>query len=97
MPTYEWLRAFSVDIDRLSATERAAFGRAVEQFVTDLRRGSGFRKGLRVKRVQGWSDIWEMTWAPDGRATWQYGPAQREGEIHVIWRRIGGHEIFKNP
>ncbi|MER6108587.1 hypothetical protein ACWG5P_11115 [Streptomyces prasinus] len=36
----------------------------------------------------------EMTWAPDGRATWQYGDELREGEPHVIWRRVGGHEIF---
>jgi anaerobic glycerol-3-phosphate dehydrogenase len=42
-------------------------------------------------------DIWELTWAADGRATWQYGPEQRPGEPHVIWRRIGGHEIFKRP
>ncbi|MFD6425369.1 hypothetical protein [Streptomyces sp. NPDC060198] len=36
----------------------------------------------------------EMRWAPDGRATWQYGDEVRAGEPHVIWRRVGGHEIF---
>jgi len=35
-----------------------------------------------------------MTWAKDGRATWQYGQELRAGEAHVIWRRIGSHEIF---
>ncbi|WP_281288337.1 hypothetical protein [Haloactinospora alba] len=35
-----------------------------------------------------------MTWAPDGRATWQYGDEQRPGIVHVIWRRVGTHAIF---
>jgi hypothetical protein len=33
-------------------------------------------------------------WAPDGRATFQFGRAVVGDELHVIWRRIGGHEIF---
>ncbi|HCT77752.1 MAG TPA: hypothetical protein DGG94_10950 [Micromonosporaceae bacterium] len=69
---------------------------AVEHFVHDLRAGQ-FRKGLRVKKMQGHDDVWEMTWAPDGRATFEYGPEQRAGERHVVWRRIGGHEIFDRP
>ncbi len=44
--------------------------------------------------VQGAPGVFEMTWAKDGRATWQYGPEQRPGTPHVIWRRIGGHAIF---
>lgn len=35
-----------------------------------------------------------MTWAPDGRALFTYDPAIRQGEPHIIWQRIGGHEIF---
>jgi hypothetical protein len=66
-------------------------------FVVDLRFRQGFRRGLRVKRVQGTADVWEMTWAPDGRATWQYRPEQLPGEPHVIWRRIGTHSIFRQP
>ncbi|MBV2362052.1 hypothetical protein KUM37_01630 [Streptomonospora sp. NEAU-YY374] len=67
-----------------------------EEFVPDLVRGS-FRPGLRVKRVQGVaSEVYEMTWAPDGRATWQYGREQRPGTPHVVWRRVGTHAVF-NP
>jgi hypothetical protein len=36
-------------------------------------------------------------WAPDGRATFEYGEPIRPGERHVIWRRIGGHEILDDP
>jgi hypothetical protein len=55
------------------------------------------RAGLRVKRVRGTAGVFELTWAPDGRATFEYGPEVREGEPHVIWRRISGHEIFARP
>ncbi|HKE52857.1 MAG TPA: hypothetical protein VKE25_15235 [Actinomycetes bacterium] len=97
MPTFEWVAAFAADLARLTSSERVAFERAVTQFVDDLRRGVGFQKGLRVKKVLSHQDIWELTWAPDGRATVQYGPEQRPDEPHIIWRRIGGHEILKRP
>ena len=38
-----------------------------------------------------------MTWAADGRATFRYGEPRRPGEPHVIWRRVGTHDIFDNP
>lgn len=62
----------------------------------DLEEGQ-FRAGLRVKGVRGAEGVFEMTWADDGRATFQYGPEQIEGEPHVIWRRVGGHGIFGSP
>lgn len=65
----------------------------MKHFVADLTIGT-FRKGLRVKRVQGTSDVWEMTWANDGRATFRYGSPKRAGEPHVIWLRVGTHSII---
>ena len=38
-----------------------------------------------------------MTWAPNGRATFEYGNEMRSGEPHIIWRRIGTHGIFRKP
>ena len=55
------------------------------------------RGGLRVTGVQGASGIFEMTWAADGRATFEYAPEVVEGQPHVIWRSVGTHTIFKNP
>ena len=86
-----------MDFDSLSADQKAAFLTAVAQFVEDLRRGEGFRKGLRVKGVKGASGIFEMTWADDGRATFDYGDPVSEGEAHIIWRRIGAHKILNQP
>jgi hypothetical protein len=97
LPTNEWLARFGVDFDALSPAQQVAFLVAVTRFVEDLRAGSGFRKGLRVKGVQGAAGIFEMTWASDGRATFEYGAAVVAGEPHVIWRRVGTHAVFDLP
>jgi hypothetical protein len=35
-----------------------------------------------------------VTWADDGLATFQSREPAVEGEPHVIWRRVGTHDIF---
>jgi len=73
MPTFDALVRFLREYDKLTDAERDAFAVARRKFVADLRAGKGFRAGLRVKRVQGAEDTFEMTWAPDGRAFFRYG------------------------
>lgn len=97
MPTYELLSQFWTDWEKLSAEEQRVFRNAVEKFVSDLRRGLGFRPGLRLKGVQGAEGIFEMTWARDGRATFEYGKTRESGDPHIIWRRIGTHDVFARP
>ena len=94
MATFVWLARFGADFDRLSPAQKAAFLTAIVQFVEDLQSGGPFRNGLRVKGTTG---IFEMTWAPDGRATFEYGESVRPREPHVIWRRVGTHGIFRQP
>lgn len=96
-PTYETRPTFGRDYARLTPEQRKRFLAAVADMVEDMRARRPFRPGLRVKRVQGTADVWEMTWAPDGRATWQYGPERRPGEPHIVWRRIGTHDVFRTP
>lgn len=96
MPTFAQTDRFRRDFAKLTAQQKAAFGSAASEFVADLSSGT-FRSGLRVKGVQGAEGVFEMTWADDGRATFEYGPEIREGEQHVIWRRIGTHDIFARP
>jgi hypothetical protein len=69
---------------------------AVRGFGEDLPSGR-FRSSLRIKGVQAAPGVFEMSWADDGRATWQYGPEVIVGQPHIIWRRIGGHDIFASP
>jgi hypothetical protein len=49
-----------------------------------------------VKKMQGFDSVWEMSWAPDGRATFHYGESIKDGEHHIVWRRIG-NSIFNRP
>jgi hypothetical protein len=97
MPTYDVEPRFLRDYARLTNEQRVLFAAAYKKMVADLRASGGFRKGLRVKGVQGHSGVYEMTWAPDGRATFTYGTSPHPGDTHIIWRRIGGHEILQNP
>jgi hypothetical protein len=94
VPTFERLPRFDKDWAGLPDDQKQRFRRAVAAFVDDLSAGRQFRNGLRVKRVQATADVWEMTFAPDGRATWHYGD---EVEPHVVWRRIGTHSVFDRP
>jgi len=96
MPTFAWLVRFRADFDALSADQQASFLAAVGQFVVDLKAGA-FRSSLRVKGVKGAAGIFEMTWAADGRATFEYGSEINGGETHIIWRRVGTHDVFRTP
>jgi hypothetical protein len=96
-PTFDLAEAFGRDWANLAEPARARFRRAKDRFVEDLKRDRQPRPGLRVKRVQGTEDVWELTWAPDGRATFQYGAELRPGEPHIVWRRIGDHSVLDRP
>lgn len=97
MPTFAWGARFRADFRRLGPEQQRAFLVAVALFVEDLQSGRQLRKGLRVKGVKGAAGVFELTWADDGRATFQYGEPVREGEAHIVWRRVGTHDIFKQP
>ena len=94
MPTFERLQRFDRDLAALSPDQRRTFQAAVEKFVDDLEQGQGFRKGLRVKGIRGAPGMFELTWAGDGRATFSYGRSIREGEPHIVWHRVGTHDVL---
>lgn len=98
MPLDTLLPRFKKDYAALSPGEKAAFRTAVVNFIADLAAGK-FRKGPRVKGIKGATGIFELTWADNGRATFEYGPPVEghEGEPHIVWRRVGTHDIFGSP
>ena len=96
MATFETTARFDKDWADLDPADKQRFKRAVSNFNADVVAGR-FRPGLRVKRVQGTESIFELTFAPDGRATWQYGDELEPGVPHVIWRRIGTHDVLTRP
>jgi hypothetical protein len=97
VPTFEWQALFDREWRALSTGQQRAFRDAVAAFVEDLEGGTGFRKGLRVKKMQGREGVWDMSWAPDGRATFHFGAPVVVGQPHIVWRRIGTHTIFTSP
>lgn len=101
---FERTRAFDGDWRRLSEGERQMFKDWVyETFhpACERRRGDPslpWPRATRVRPVAGASGILEATWSftgPDGRATFEWVTV--EGEPRIRWRRVGGHEIFRNP
>jgi hypothetical protein len=95
MPSHARTRQFDRDWRRLRAADKDRYRLAFRKFDADLTAGR-FRLGLRVKGVQGAPGVFEMTWAPDGRATFEYGQSQCAGP-HVIWRRMVTHAVLAMP
>ena len=97
MPIRDALDPFFEDYDKLTLQQKRRFLAAVRELVTDLKEGRQPRPGLHVHRLRGHPGIWAMAWAPDGRATFHYGAEILDGQAHLVWRRIGDHEIYENP
>jgi hypothetical protein len=86
----------------LMAMHREAAALAREERAT---RAEVVRLGAALAGSQAW--FWTPEWQDGereadedlaaGRATFQFGPAVIEGEPHIIWRRIGTHDIFDRP
>lgn len=96
-PTYGLSSSFAREFARLPREQRRAFRVAVEKLIDALREGREPPRSLRIKRVQGTKDVWEMSYSGDGRATFRYGTEVKAGETHVEWLRVGGHEILSRP
>ena len=96
MPTFEFTDEFARELIKLSDADKVRFREARSTLSADLAGGS-FRAGLRVKGVQGADGVFEMTWADNGRATFQYGAEITPGQPHIAWRRIGTNVIFTRP
>jgi hypothetical protein len=95
MPTHDETARFWRDYDDLTPEERIRFRKAVREFIHDLKAGGTFRDGLGVKGVKRLPGVFEMTWAPDGRALFEYGKPKFPGDVNIIWLRCGTHDIFK--
>lgn len=96
-PTYRLSPGFAREFARMPREQRRAFQVAVRKLIESLHGGTEPARSLRIKRVQGTKDVWEMSYSGDGRATFRYGVEVKPGETHVEWLRIGGHEILSRP
>jgi mRNA-degrading endonuclease YafQ of YafQ-DinJ toxin-antitoxin module len=96
MPTFTTHDRFDRDVEKLTREQSQQWRDALKLFIVAVAHQE-FPPQLRVKRVKGTAGVWEMTWAKNGRATFEYGEEIRPGEPHVLWRRIGTHDIFDRP
>jgi hypothetical protein len=95
VPTFERMARFDREFRRMPRELQHAFLEMLPIFIDALRAGpAAFPPKLRVKRVKGTSDVWEITFAPDGRATFAYGDEVIPGQPHVIWPRVGTHDVL---
>lgn len=95
MPTYEVDQDFLRDWRHLTMAQRRRFKAAVRRFVEDLKAKRPPRAGLGIEHFEGHEGVFEFHWAPDGRALFAYGTSPHAGDVHIVWLRIGTHEIYK--
>lgn len=101
---FETTPAFDSDYRRLKPEHAAEFKKVVrEKFISSCDAfaadpAAPWPASLRVKPVRAAGGVLEMTWSfasPDGRATFEFVTV--DGELRVRWRRVGDHDVFKNP
>jgi hypothetical protein len=101
---FETTPAFDADYRRLAVEHAVAFrgivrerfAPACDAFARDP--STPWPRSLRVKSVRGAPGVLEMTWSfasPDRRATFELITV--DGELRCRWRRVGDHQVFKNP
>lgn len=95
MPTFETDQEFVRDWSRLTLTQRRRFKAAVRRFVEDLKAKRSPHPGFGIERFEGREGVFEFHWAPDGRAPFAYGTSPRPGDVHIVWLRIGTHDIYR--
>jgi len=98
VPTFDRLALFKREYRRLTPEQQARFKVAVAKLIAALSQTPPRMPGEPlVNPLAGHRGVYELRFAPDGRATFTFGASVREGQPHVIWRRIGGHDVLDRP
>jgi hypothetical protein len=101
---FETTPSFDTDYRRLKAEHAVEFKKVVrdklvpacDAFAEDP--ATPWPASLRVKSVRSAAGVLETTWSfasPDGRATFEFVTVG--GELRARWRRVGDHDVVKNP
>ena len=98
MPTFDRLALFKREYRKLTREQKARFRAAVVKLVAALQQDPPRLPGdPLVHPLAGHRGVYELRFAPDGRATFTFAPPVRGTKPHVIWRRIGGHDVLTRP
>lgn len=101
---FEVTPSFTSDVRRLKPEHLAEFRKVLrEKFIPACdayaaNASIAWPASLRVKSVRSAPGVLEMTWSfssPGGRATFEIVTV--DGEPRIRWRRVGDHDVFKQP
>jgi hypothetical protein len=97
VPTFESLARFDREFRRMPRELQAAFLAMLPTFIAALRTTPPtFLPALRVKRVQGRQEAWEITFAPGRSRDLRIRRSDHPGTPHIIWRRVGTHDVLRD-
>ena len=82
---FEWSERFTRDYRRLSTEDQEKIDGALRRFSSNPR-----HPGLHLKKMKGTESIWEIRASDNHRITFQF-------DINVILRRVGTHDVLRNP
>jgi hypothetical protein len=98
VPTFDRLALFKREYRKLTPEQKKRFGAAVTKLVAALQQTPPRLPGEPlVNPLSGHRGVYELRFAADGRATFTFGAPVRGTQPHIIWRRIGGHEVLREP
>lgn len=80
---------------KLTLAQQRLFEAAWRAINASLDAGRGLPPPPLVQKMSGY-DVYEVRWAPNGRATFHQEQGD-QGTLIVVWRRIGDHDILKQP
>ena len=98
MPTFESLARFDREFRRLPTELQAAFPRVLPTFITALRGEPALVPPDTTGQTRAGPPrrLGDHLSRRDGRATFAYGDEVIAGTPHVIWRRVGTHEVLRD-
>jgi len=96
MPYYTSLPTFDREFKKLTAEEKLAFMATVRKLIQSLSSGQGIPGLPLIRKLSGYN-LYELRWAADGRATFEYAYDSTLQANKVIWRRVGDHSVLNNP
>ena len=89
---YRRSESFRKDLEQLPANIRDSVKTKFELFKQDTRHPS-----LRIKKMQGHDHIWEGHISMAIVFTFHEETDEESQETIIVFRRIGKHDVYKNP
>lgn len=93
MPTFDVSDQFWNEWDRLHLSRQERFLKARDEFVACLKKKRPFPAHLDIHPLKSQKGVFIFCFGPDNRALFRYGDEQAPGDAHILWLRIGGHEV----